>query len=135
VSPNHRAINRKQFPVNFSAVHLAGLQLPQDALPQAVLAPFAEAIVDGLPGSEPIGNVSPSSAIRQRPQNRIHHGPMVLPLAAPLSVLREEILDFLPLLISKLVGRRNNHVALLGKSPCLSFSPSTKLPKNSPDRT
>src|SRR5208282_1402845 len=113
VSSNHGTVYGKQFPVNFIAVHFAGLQSPQNAFPHSLSAPFAKAIVHGLPGTEALRDVSPTAAIGQGPQDRIYHEPVVFPLTASLSVGREHVLDLSPLFVRELVGRRNHrHVAL-----------------------
>jgi hypothetical protein len=135
VSPNHAAVNRKQFPVDLVPSHLACLKMTQNAVPQSRSAPFAKAIIDALPGPEPLRDIAPAAAIGQRPKDRVDHKPMVLPLATSLSVGRKERLDFLPLDIGKLVRRGRNHFAFLGEPPKLILPPSIKLPKNSPDRT
>src|SRR5438874_8214141 len=48
VGSDDRAVNAEQLPVNLIPVHLAGLQVPQDLVPQPNTAPLAEAVVDGL---------------------------------------------------------------------------------------
>src|SRR6516225_807461 len=106
VRPNHAAIDGKEFPVNLVALNPAGLQMPQDAVPQARAGPFAKTIIHRLPRSETLGHVAPAPAIGQGPEDAINHEPMLFPLAAALSIGREEILDFLPLFVSKLVRRR-----------------------------
>jgi hypothetical protein len=136
VSPNHAAVNRKQFPVDLVPSHLACLKMTQNAVPQSRSAPFAKAIIDALPGGPRTApGYCASGRHRTAPKNRVDHKPMVLPLATSLSVGRKERLDFLPLDIGKLVRRGRNHFAFLGEPPKLILPPSIKLPKNSPDRT
>src|SRR4029077_15566897 len=52
VRPDDGAVDAEQFPVDLIAVHLAGLQVQEDLVPQARATPFAEAVIDGLPGAE-----------------------------------------------------------------------------------
>jgi hypothetical protein len=97
VSPNDRSIDRKQLPVDLAAVHLARLQMPQNALPEATPRPRPKAIVYALPGPKLRGDIAPSAAVGQRPKDRIDHHPMILPLATALAIFRQQPLDLLPL--------------------------------------
>jgi hypothetical protein len=113
--PDYRAIDGEQAPVNGAVVHLASLEPTQDTVPKASTAPIAKAIVHRLPWPKPFGHVTPASAIGKDPENGIDHEPVVFPLAASLSIGRQQILDLLPLFVGELVGRRHcGHLALLG---------------------
>src|SRR5262245_572957 len=136
VGPNHRAIDGKQLPVDLPAVDLAGLQVPQDAVPQAPPRPVAKAVIDRLPGAETLREVAPAAAVGQRPEDAVDHQAVVLPLAAPPPVFGQQVLDLVPLLVGELVaGRSDRHLALLGWLARSCLPPSTKPPSNSPDRT
>lgn len=113
--PDHGAVDGEQAPVDLTIVDLACLQPTQDPIPQAFAAPFAKAVVHSLPRPESLGHITPATAIREDPENGVEHHPVFFPLAAPLSVLRQQVLDLLPLIIGELVGRRHDgHLALLG---------------------
>src|SRR5262249_51851985 len=113
-----------------------GLQVAQDAVPQAPPRPRAETVIDRLPGAEAFGDIAPAAAIGQGPEDGVDHEPVVFPLAAPVAVFGQQVLDLLPLFVGELVGRRRDgHCALLSAWTKSCLSPSTKPPKYSPDRT
>ena len=79
--------------------------MQQDPVPQAPARPAAEAVIDTLPGPERLGQVAPAAAVGQGPEDAVDHGAVVLPLAAPLPVGGQEMLDLLVLLVGEPVGR------------------------------
>src|SRR5438067_1346449 len=107
VRPDDRAVDTEQLPVDLVGVHLAGLESPQDFVPQAGAAPLTEAVVDGLPGAELCGQVAPAAAVGEGPEDAVDHQAVVLPLTALVPVGRQEILDLFPLGIGQAVGRRS----------------------------
>ena len=135
MSPDHAAVDGKQFPIDVCVVHLAGLQAPQNPVPKAGATPLAKPIVHGLPGTETLGKVTPSASVRKNPENAINQESMVLPLTTPLPIARQQISDLLPLSVRELVARRRDgHLALLGVWQRI-LPPSTRFPRNSPDTT
>ena len=87
------AVDAEQFPVDLIAVHLAGLQVQEDLVPQARAAPLAEAVIDGLPGAELRGQVAqrpPSERAQRIPSIRRRwscHCPPRRPLAGRKSLI------------------------------------------------
>jgi hypothetical protein len=135
VSTDYATIDGKQFPIDLCVLHLANLQAPQNPLPQARTTPLAKAIINRLPRTETLWEIPPSSSIRKEPENAINQKPVVLPLTTTFAIDWEQISDLFPLIIGKFVARRNDrHTALLGFLAGKIFPPSTKLPKDSPDR-
>src|SRR4051794_34696529 len=67
VRPDDGAVDAEQLPVDLVAVHLTSLQVAQDFVPQPGGAPLAEAVVDGLPGTELLGKVAPAAAVGEGP--------------------------------------------------------------------
>src|SRR3954468_20224627 len=96
-------VDAEQFPVNFVAIHLAGLQVPQDFVPKTGAAPLAEAVVDGLPGAELGGEIAPAAAVGQRPEDAVDQKAVVLPLAALMAVGGQEVSDLFPLGVGQAV--------------------------------
>src|SRR5262249_41398225 len=72
------AVDAEQLPVNLVAVDLTGLQVPQDFVPQPGATPLAEAVVDGLPRAELLGQVAPAAAVGQRPEDAVDQAAVVL---------------------------------------------------------
>src|SRR3954469_10978122 len=97
VRPDDGAVDAEQLPVDLVTAHLAGLESAQDLVPQAGAAPLIEAVVDGLPGAELLGEVAPAAAVGEDPEDAVDHQAVVLPLAALVPVGRQEILNLLPL--------------------------------------
>src|SRR3954453_5565923 len=106
VRPDDGAVDAEQLPVDLVRVHLAGLQSPQDFVPQAGAAPLTEAVVDGLPGAELLGEVAPAAAIGENPEDAVDHQAVVFPLATLVPIGRQEILNLFPLGVGQAVGRR-----------------------------
>ena len=50
----------------------------------AVVPPFGESGVHGLPGTIGLRQLTPSSAAPDDPKHPVYHGPVILPRAAPL---------------------------------------------------
>src|SRR5262249_43011327 len=97
-------------------------------------APLAEAVVDGLPGAELPGQVAPAAAVGQGPEDAVDHLPVVLPLAAPLAVVREEVLELFPLGVREAVGRGGGgRGALLRGRSRHSYLLFSKRRSDSPD--
>src|SRR6516162_3709404 len=129
VSPNHGTVDSKQLPVDLPAVHLARLQVAQDAIPQTTPRPRAKAVIDRLPRTEAFRDVAPATSIGQGPEDGIDHEPMVLPLATPLSIFGQQVLNLLPLLVGEFVGRRRDcHLALLSDLAKSCLPSSTNPP-------
>src|SRR5262249_54346021 len=84
------AVDAEQRPVDGALAHLPGLEAEEDALPEAVAGPVAEAVVDGLPGAELGRQVPPAAAVGQGPEDAVEHRAVVLPRAAALAVGRQE---------------------------------------------
>src|SRR5437660_1040095 len=104
VRSDNGAVDAEQLPVNRVAVHLAGLQMQEDLLPQPRAAPLAEAVVDGLPGAELRGHIAPAAAVGEGPEDAVKRQAVVIPLPAPVTVGREKVLDLLPLGVGQTVG-------------------------------
>ena len=105
MGPHDAAIDAEELPVDGAGVHLAGLETPQDFVPEALTGPGAEAVVDALPGAELLREVAPAAAVGQGPEDAVDHEAVVLPLAAALAVLGQQVLDLRELLVGKLVRR------------------------------
>src|SRR5262249_26465314 len=105
VRPDDRTVDAEQLPVDLVTAHLAGLQAPQEFIPQAGAAPLAEAVVDGLPGAELRGEVAPAAAVGQDPEDAVDHQAVVLPLAARVPVRGQEVLELFPLGIGQAIRR------------------------------
>src|SRR5438067_894576 len=95
VGADDAAVHQEQVPVDLAVAHPAGLEVAEDAVPQALAGPVAEAVVDGLPGAEAVGQVAPAAAVGQRPEDAVEHQPVVLPLAAAPAVRGEQALELL----------------------------------------
>jgi len=136
VGPDDGAVDGEQLEVDLAGVHLPCLQVLQNALPQAAARPAAEAVIDRLPRAEALGDVAPTAAVGEHPQDGVDHPPVVLPLAAALAVGWQKVLDLGPLFIGKLVRRRSNdHEPLPGNKTWIPCSACTIMPSDSPDRT
>lgn len=125
--PHDRAVDTEQLPVDVPRVHLAGLQVPQDAVPQAGAAPLAEAVVDGLPGAELGRDVAPAAAVGEGPQQGVDHPAVVLPLAPAFAVGGQQVLDLLPLGVGQPVGRGGDSQ----DAPSVTTGPPSRKPQKS----
>src|SRR5258708_28288542 len=105
VRPDDGAVDAEQLPVDLLAVHLAGLQVQEDLVPQARTTPFAEAVIDGLPGTELRGQVAPAAAVGEGPEDAVDQETVVVPLSAAMAVGGEKVLDLVPLGVGQAVGR------------------------------
>lgn len=103
--PDDRAVDAKPPPIDPALGDPTGLQAGKDLVPHALTGPLAEAIVDGLPGPELGGEVAPTSAVGEDPEDSIDDGARVFPLSAASSVGGESVPDLLPLGVGQAVGR------------------------------
>src|SRR5262245_10253617 len=99
VGADDAAVDEEQVPVD-PAVGLAlGLQVLQELLPQAVAGPLAEAVVDGRPRAEALGEVAPGGAGGQDPEDAVEQEAVVFPLAPAPAVLGKQMRNLFPLLV------------------------------------
>jgi len=76
-------------------------------VPQTALPPVSIAVVDGLPGSVPLGNIPPGSTCVQLPEDPVEHLSMVFPWSPAIRrVLRQVRFKDLPLNICQFVPFR-----------------------------
>lgn len=100
VGPHHAAVDAEQLPVDLAVGLPLGLQLIENLVPESVLAPEPEPLVDGLPRAETLRQISPGGSGGHHPEDAVDHQPMILPLAAAPAVGRKEMSNSLPLLIA-----------------------------------
>ena len=99
------AVDAEQIPVDTSVGLGAGLEVIEDAVPQAALAPAIEARVDGFPGSEKLRQVAPGGAGVEDPEDAVDHEAVVLGRTAGPLTGREQGAQDLPLGIAQAVSR------------------------------
>jgi hypothetical protein len=66
VSPNHTTVDGEQLPIDVITIHLLGLQVAQDVVPQTASGPVTETVINRLPRAEALRDVAPAAAIGQR---------------------------------------------------------------------
>jgi hypothetical protein len=99
------AVDAEQLGVDEAPFVEPQLQPLDNAVEQAAVAHPPEAVVDGLPGAEALGQVAPGGAGVEPPEDAVEHKAVVLPLAARLGRLRgEEGSEQLPLLVGEFVS-------------------------------
>jgi len=103
--PDVGAVDAEQVGVDQPGFVEPQLQALDDLVQQAAAAEVAEAVVDGLPGAEALGQVAPRGAGVQAPEDAVEHQAVVLPLSAPLGrLLRKEGSKEFPLQVGKFVS-------------------------------
>src|SRR5215470_1077719 len=103
--PDVGPIDAEQLRVDQACFVEPELEPLDDAVQQAAAAEFGKAVVDGLPGSEALGQVAPGSAGVQPPEDAIEHEAVVFPLAAPRGRSgRKKGSKQLPLFVGKFVS-------------------------------
>jgi hypothetical protein len=105
VGTHDGAVDAEQIPVDTSVGLGAGLEVSEDAVPQAVLAPGVEARVDGFPGSEKLRQVAPGGAGVQNPEDAVDHQSVVLGWSSRPVAGWEEGAQDVPLGITQAVSR------------------------------
>src|SRR5262249_22121489 len=105
VGTHDGAVDAEQVPVDLASRLGAGLEVVEDAVPGAALAPAVEAGVDGLPRAEELGQVAPGGAGVQDPEDAVDHEAVVLGRPSGPLTGREQGAQDLPLGIGQAVSR------------------------------
>jgi hypothetical protein len=95
--PNHNAIDTPQIPVQDAVSIEPALQGLEDAVERTVFSIASEPAIHDLPGAIGLGQVAPGGTAAQPPRHAVEDGPVLLPLAAFASILREQGCNSLPL--------------------------------------
>jgi hypothetical protein len=69
------------------------METAQDPVERPVLAPAAEPVVDALPTPVTLGQLPPLGSGVEDPKDAVEGRAVIVPLAPPLAVGREQILD------------------------------------------
>jgi hypothetical protein len=105
---DHRGIDEPQVVAETAAPLQVFQQVGEDLGPGAVLAPAAEAAVDGFPGAVGFGDVPPRGAGVQAPQDAVEEAVMIFQGPTAAAVVRrvgEERRDAFPVGIGKFMTR------------------------------
>jgi hypothetical protein len=92
----------RDIPVNFAGCVSLGLDLLQKTLPSTAGRPLPVALVDGLPGAEPLWEITPVHIGPHPVQNPVDHLTVVAPTPAPTITHRQERPQPFPLGIRQL---------------------------------
>lgn len=101
MSPHDGGVDR-DVPVDLSRRIRRGLDLLEQTLPGPVTGPQPMAFIDGLPRTEPFGQVTPLHAGPNPVQNPVDHLPVIPPPATTPVTDRQERPQPFPLSISQI---------------------------------
>ncbi|MFM2153158.1 MAG: hypothetical protein RL199_1593 [Pseudomonadota bacterium] len=96
--PDHRPVNDAAFFVGFNAKRLENL------FPDSSEGPVAEAVVDGLPWSEPLWEVTPWDTGSRSVDDRIQERPVTQRRGGSPLLFGDYRLDLLPLFVCQRVS-------------------------------
>jgi hypothetical protein len=88
VGTHHGAVHRKYLPLDLALGIRLCLERLQDPFPDPGTTPAHQAVVTGLPGAIPVGEIPPRGAGAQAPEDPIDHLTMVFVRMAWLAVGR-----------------------------------------------
>lgn len=105
-NPNRGDLDRCRIELQFLKIEFA--ELPDEGLPDPVLAPAVKPPPDGVPVAKTLRQIAPGHSRFGHVQNGVHEQPIVLPGPAGIARLsRKQIPDAIPLFIRESMSRRH----------------------------
>src|SRR6056297_1445291 len=119
MSSHHRAINAPQVEVNLAVTFRTLQQTLVDTFPKAFIDPASETVVNSLPFTEFLRQISPRTPCFENPENSADRLSVLRPGSAPLarSLGRQEMSDCIPLSIREMMtGHLASSLIICGKT-------------------